>query len=126
MPASIAVIGLGVIGLEIGQSLARLGVEVTGFDMLGTIGGLEDPDVAKVAVEAISKDFRCIWEPLRRSAGERQTAGFRWRAIGVGRQGARQSRAHTESGQHGDRKRRELNWQQRHTCLQPQHHAGWG
>ena len=57
LPASIAVIGLGVIGLEIGQSLARLGVEVTGFDMLGTIGGLEDPDVAKVAVEAISKDF---------------------------------------------------------------------
>ena len=57
LPASIAVIGLGVIGLEIGQSLARLGVVVTGFDMLDTIGGLEDPDVAKVAVEAISKDF---------------------------------------------------------------------
>lgn len=58
LPASMAVIGLGVIGLEIGQSLARLGVEVTGFDMLETIGGLDDPDVAKVAMEAIGKDFQ--------------------------------------------------------------------
>ena len=57
LPGSIAVIGLGVIGLEIGQSLARLGVEVSGFDMLDTIGGLDDPDVAKVAMEAIGKDF---------------------------------------------------------------------
>ena len=57
LPASLAVVGLGVIGLEIGQSLARLGVEVTGFDMLQTIGGLDDPDVAKVAMEAIGKDF---------------------------------------------------------------------
>ena len=57
LPASMAVIGLGVIGLEIGQSLARLGVEVTGFDMLETIGGLDDPDVAKAALEAIGKDF---------------------------------------------------------------------
>jgi len=57
LPDSMAVIGLGVIGLEIGQSLARLGVEVTGFDMLETIGGLDDPDVAAVAIEAISRDF---------------------------------------------------------------------
>ncbi|MCP5427780.1 MAG: dihydrolipoyl dehydrogenase [Chromatiaceae bacterium] len=57
LPASMAVIGLGVIGLEIGQSLARLGVEVTGFDMLETVGGLDDPDVAKAAMEAIGKDF---------------------------------------------------------------------
>ena len=57
LPASMAVIGLGVIGLEIGQSLARLGVEVTGFDMLETVGGLDDPDVAKAAIEAIGKDF---------------------------------------------------------------------
>ncbi|MCB1753607.1 MAG: dihydrolipoyl dehydrogenase, partial [Gammaproteobacteria bacterium] len=57
LPASMAVIGLGVIGLEIGQSLARLGVEVTGFDMLETIGGLDDLDVAKAALEAIGKDF---------------------------------------------------------------------
>jgi dihydrolipoamide dehydrogenase len=57
MPHSIAVIGLGTIGLEIGQSLAKLGVEVTGFDMLDSIGGIEDPDVAKIALQIIGKDF---------------------------------------------------------------------
>ncbi len=57
LPASIAVIGLGVIGLEIGQSLSRLGVEVTGFDMLETIGGLDDPEVAKSAIDILGKEF---------------------------------------------------------------------
>ncbi len=34
LPQSVAVIGLGVIGLEIGQSLRRMGLEVTGIDQL--------------------------------------------------------------------------------------------
>jgi dihydrolipoamide dehydrogenase len=57
LPESMAIIGLGVIGLEIGQSLARLEVEVTGFDALETIGGLEDPVVSKSAIEIMGKDF---------------------------------------------------------------------
>ena len=57
LPESMAVIGLGVIGLEIGQSLARMGVRVTGFDMLDTIGALDDAEVAKVAIEALGRDF---------------------------------------------------------------------
>ncbi|WP_428603296.1 dihydrolipoyl dehydrogenase [Sedimenticola sp.] len=57
LPESLAVVGLGVIGLEIGQSMARLGVEVTGFDQLETIGGLDDPAVAKTAIEIIGRDF---------------------------------------------------------------------
>lgn len=57
MPRSIAIIGLGTIGLEIGQSLARLGVEVTGFDQLEQIGGIEDPEVAKKALKILRKEF---------------------------------------------------------------------
>jgi dihydrolipoyl dehydrogenase len=57
MPASVAVIGLGTIGLEIGQSLSRLGVEITGFDQLDQIGGIEDPEVAKKALKILRKDF---------------------------------------------------------------------
>ncbi len=57
LPESLAVIGLGVIGLEIGQSLSRMDVEVTGFDMLETIGGLDDPDVASMAIEVLGKEF---------------------------------------------------------------------
>ena len=57
LPASVAVIGLGVIGLEVGQSLARLGVEVTGIDMLESIGGLEDPEANQLAIETLSREF---------------------------------------------------------------------
>jgi dihydrolipoamide dehydrogenase len=57
LPASMAVIGLGVIGLELGQSLARLGVAVTGFDLATNIGGLTDPEVNQAAIDAIGKDF---------------------------------------------------------------------
>jgi dihydrolipoamide dehydrogenase len=57
LPKSIAVIGLGAIGLELGQSLARLEVEVTGFDILESIGGLTDPAVTKAAVEIVGKEF---------------------------------------------------------------------
>jgi dihydrolipoamide dehydrogenase len=56
-PRDMAVLGLGVIGLELGQALARIGLNVTGFDLLTQIGGLQDPEVNKVAVEAIGKDF---------------------------------------------------------------------
>ena len=45
LPKRIAVVGLGPVGLELGQSLARLGVEVTGFDPNPTIGGLQDPEL---------------------------------------------------------------------------------
>jgi len=57
LPASMAVIGLGTIGLELGQSLHRLGVEVTGFDQLATIAGAQDPEVSKTAIELMEKEF---------------------------------------------------------------------
>ena len=57
LPASIAVIGLGTIGLELGQSLHRLGIQVEGFDQLETIAGIRDPDVNKMAIQVIGKEF---------------------------------------------------------------------
>jgi len=57
LPASIAVIGLGSIGLEIGQALSRLGVSVTGVDMLENVAKLNDPVVNKLAVEVIGKEY---------------------------------------------------------------------
>lgn len=60
MPQRIAVIGLGVIGLELGQALSRLGHTVTGFDMKKTLGGLSDPAVAEAATAALGKEFP-IW-----------------------------------------------------------------
>ncbi|GHD43132.1 dihydrolipoamide dehydrogenase [Marinobacter persicus] len=42
LPESVAVFGPGVIGLELGQALARLGVRVRLFGVDGGIGGLQD------------------------------------------------------------------------------------
>ena len=57
LPKSIAVVGLGVIGLEIGQSLHRLGCSVVGMDMQDVIGGLTDPAVAESSIGIIGKEF---------------------------------------------------------------------
>jgi dihydrolipoamide dehydrogenase len=57
LPASMAVIGLGSIGLEIGQSLHRLGVKVAAVDQLTTIAKLEDSEVNDIAVATIGKEF---------------------------------------------------------------------
>lgn len=57
LPESAAVIGLGVIGLEIGQSMNRMGVKVTGIDMAEQIGGITDPEVNKHAIDIIGKEM---------------------------------------------------------------------
>jgi dihydrolipoamide dehydrogenase len=57
LPASVAVIGLGSIGLELGQSLHRLGVAVTGFDQKMQIAGLRDPEVNAAAIALLGKEF---------------------------------------------------------------------
>ncbi|MGB0126371.1 MAG: dihydrolipoyl dehydrogenase [Rhodocyclaceae bacterium] len=57
LPRRIAVIGLGAIGLEMAQALARLGVEVTGFDALPHVGGLTDPHLAAQAKGLFAEEF---------------------------------------------------------------------
>lgn len=57
LPESLAVIGLGVIGLELGQALHHMGVKVTGIDMAQRIGGIDDPDVNSTAIDVIGKDM---------------------------------------------------------------------
>ena len=57
LPKSLAVIGLGPVGLELGQALARLDVEVHGFDLASTVGNLSDPAVASSAQREIQKDL---------------------------------------------------------------------
>lgn len=57
LPESVAVIGLGAIGLEMGQALSRLGVNVTGIDQLQHLAKLEDDVVNKQAIDIIAKEF---------------------------------------------------------------------
>jgi len=57
LPDRIAVMGVGVIGLELGQAMARLGCSVTAFGRSGRIGGLTDPAVNAVAVKALGSEL---------------------------------------------------------------------
>ncbi|PSU99382.1 dihydrolipoyl dehydrogenase [Photobacterium leiognathi subsp. mandapamensis] len=57
LPNSVAVFGPGVIGLELGQSLNRLGVNVTMFGLGGQVGPLTDPEVMAYANKAFNGEF---------------------------------------------------------------------
>ena len=57
LPRSVAVFGPGVIGLELGQALHRLGVSVTMFGIGGQVGPLTDPAVASVARRQFGGEF---------------------------------------------------------------------
>lgn len=57
LPASLAIIGMGPIGVEMAQALSRLGIKVTGFGRNELIGGLSDPQVNKIAVALLSQEF---------------------------------------------------------------------
>ena len=57
LPASVVVFGSGVIGLELGQALARLGVRVRVLGRGGALAGLSDPDVARDALRALRSEL---------------------------------------------------------------------
>jgi dihydrolipoamide dehydrogenase len=57
LPASVAVFGAGVIGLELGQALRRLGVRVSVFGRSNTIGPLTDPVVKASALAAFREEL---------------------------------------------------------------------
>ena len=53
----VAVIGMGAIGIELAQALARLGVQVTGYATKELIGGLSDPAINAVLRESLDRDM---------------------------------------------------------------------
>lgn len=57
MPKSLAVLGLGAIGLELGQALSTLGVAVTGVEMAQHVANLQDPEIRAMALEQFGKQF---------------------------------------------------------------------
>jgi dihydrolipoyl dehydrogenase len=57
LPCSLAVIGLGAIGIEMGQALARLGLHITGFDQSHGVAGLTDPQVNGYMRAALQREF---------------------------------------------------------------------
>lgn len=57
LPKSVAVFGPGVIGLELGQALHRLGVKVLMFGKDHLVGPFTDPDIRAYATRAFQDEF---------------------------------------------------------------------
>lgn len=58
LPRSVAVFGPGVIGLELGQALHRLGVRIKVFGRSGSVGPLSDPALIDEAKHVFGAEFR--------------------------------------------------------------------
>ncbi len=57
LPESIVVFGPGVIGLELGQALSRLGVAVKVFGRGDSVATLRDPEIRAYAVKTFNQEF---------------------------------------------------------------------
>jgi peroxiredoxin/glutaredoxin len=79
LPRSVVVFGAGIIGLELGQALSRLGVRVRVFGRGGSIRPLTDPAVMEAAKRALEEelavDFDAEIRGVRRE-GDEVVVGF--------------------------------------------------
>ena len=57
LPASVAVMGPGIVGLELGQALHRLGVRVVVLGRGGRVGPIGDPEILGYAIAAFNQEF---------------------------------------------------------------------
>ncbi len=99
LPESVVVFGAGVIGLELGQALHRLGVRVALFGRDNLVGPLTDPDVLATARSIFTSEFEFHphGEVTRRACtddgveidyivdGETKTARFDYALVATGR-----------------------------------------
>ncbi len=64
IPKNIAVVGLGVIGIEIGQALSKLGVNVLGIARREMIAGVNDPEILDYVVKKFSEKMNLSFTGL--------------------------------------------------------------
>jgi dihydrolipoamide dehydrogenase len=57
LPQSLAVFGTGPLGMELAQSMSRLGVQVKMFGRGGGIAGIRDPEIRDYADQAFNQEF---------------------------------------------------------------------
>lgn len=100
LPESVVIFGPGVIGLELGQALHRLGVRVRMFGVGGFVGPLTDPDVKAMAerhfqsefpldadsqVESVARDGDCVVVRFQDAEGELREERFEYLLAATGR-----------------------------------------
>ena len=74
LPGKVLVVGAGVIGLELGQALHRLGVDVTVVGIGGALAGIDDPVIRDAAVEVLGAELDMhldspVYKAARRADG---------------------------------------------------------
>ena len=57
LPEAVAIMGPGIIGLELGQALHRLGVRVAVLGKGGRVGPINDPEILAYAIATFNKEF---------------------------------------------------------------------
>ena len=57
LPPRIGVVGLGPLGIEMAQALARLGIEVHGFDAVEQVAGISDEKVSAAVRDIFANEF---------------------------------------------------------------------
>lgn len=62
LPRSLAIVGMGPIGLEMGVALSRLGSQVVGSNRSRRVGQMEDPEVNSAALDYFGKLFPMAFE----------------------------------------------------------------
>ncbi len=65
LPESILVMGLGVIGLELGQALSRLGIKVYGVARRRALGGVCDPEIQDYVCRKMAEEFTIFFDGAR-------------------------------------------------------------
>jgi len=100
LPESVFVSGPGVIGLELGQALSRLGVRVTVLGRSDSVGGLSDPEIKHYAQKTFQNEFDLqvnatleqvkevsggVEVTYRNQAGEKVTAVYEYLLAATGR-----------------------------------------
>jgi dihydrolipoamide dehydrogenase len=78
LPGKIAVVGSGVVGLELGQALHRLGVETLLLSRRGRFSGLRDADVNRVAAEILGAELDVRLGEVSRAERTESGVLLRW------------------------------------------------
>ncbi len=84
LPSSVAVVGTGVIGLELGQALHRLGVRVRLFGRGRRAGPLTDPAVAAYAAHSFASEIPISWDAELSASRDGDDVVLRWSEGGSG------------------------------------------
>jgi dihydrolipoamide dehydrogenase len=84
LPQSVAVFGPGVIGLELGQALHRLGVRVRIFGRGGGVGPLTDPDLVAEARRIFGAEFYLDTDARAGVSLDGERVAVRYRALDGG------------------------------------------